>query len=224
MREKRKGNAFEAKPKKVGYFQYRRLEKQFYAPYAGQLSVPLDKVMEFRSKYRPWGLVYGIRWLLFVLPHRIDNRLWAYRVRHFPLGKQKWRGGKLYIEKIPYYIGSEATEYLTAILRDYLRRYADDAFSIGSVLYEREGEEGEMPVPIRVTNSLPDENGENVDLERWKQMVRDVADKFDEAADLWREGWEEGLSERGDECFRLHRAKIQEAFSELAKIFRDLND
>ena len=81
-----------------------------------------------------------------------------------------------------------------------------------------------MPVPIRVTNSLPDENGENVDLERWKQMVRDVADKFDEAADLWQEGWEEGLGERGDECFRLHRAKIQEAFSELAKIFRDLND
>lgn len=80
----------------------------------------IDDYFAFREKYQPSGLLY----FLYFLPHRISNKIDRYKIEHLKLGKQKWRDGKLYIEKISYFVSSEATMYLTAILRDYLRAFA----------------------------------------------------------------------------------------------------
>ena len=105
-------------PQKVGYLKYLRLQKK-------ELGVnhTLDDYFAFTRKYQPGGFLY----FLHYLPHRISNRIDRYKIEHLKLGKQKWRNGKLYIEKIPYFVSSEATMYLTAILRDYLRAFAKSA-------------------------------------------------------------------------------------------------
>lgn len=57
------------------------------------------------------------------------------KLERLPLGKQKWMDGKLYIDDIPPYVGSEATSFLTAIIRDYLRTFAGNAYSVGGAYY-----------------------------------------------------------------------------------------
>ena len=111
MKKENKGTV----PKKVGYLKYLRLQKKELGE-----KHTIDDYFAFREKYQPSGLLY----FLYFLPHRISNKIDRYKIEHLKLGKQKWRDGKLYIEKIPYFVSSEATMYLTAILRDYLRAFS----------------------------------------------------------------------------------------------------
>ena len=153
---------------------------------------------------------------------RIRRALRRERIAHLPLGRQRWREGKLYIEKIPAYVASEATSFLTAILRDYLRAYVRVAYSVGNAYcVSTHGEEAGMPLSIRAIGDPEDADG---DLARWKKMVSDVADAFDEAADLWEEGWCASPMEEAERIFASHREKIAQALQALAGIFQDLNE
>lgn len=153
---------------------------------------------------------------------RIRRELRRERIAHLPLGRQRWREGKLYIEKIPAYVASEATSFLTAILRDYLRAYVRVAYSVGNAYcVSTHGEEARMPLCIRAIGDSEDADG---DLARWKKMVSDVADAFDEAADLWEEGWCASPMEEAERIFASHREKIAQALQALAGIFQDLNE
>lgn len=176
----------ENEPKKVGYLKFKKLEKQILCESDANCEPGIERVrpadmLEFYEKYQPWGILY----FFHRLPHFINDKINWYKITHLKLGRQKWKNGKLYIEKIPYFIGSEATNYLTAIIRDYLRAYAKDVCAIGNVLFEKDGEEiGGAPLVRAVTAT-----GDGA-LEDWRKMVNDVADKFDRAADLWIAVWD----------------------------------
>ena len=116
-------------------------------------------------------------------------------------------------------VASEATNYLMAIIRDYLRAYAKDAYAIGNVLFEKDGEgDGESTLFRAVSTS-----GDGA-LEDWRKMVNDVADKFDRAADLWIAVWDSDDWELTDRLWKEYRAALIDAFDDLKVIFQDLND
>ena len=72
--------------------------------------------------------------------------------------------------------------YLTAILRDYLRAFAKNTYAIGNALFEKDGEENNCFF-IRAVSSAEEGQADGA-LEDWRKMVNDVADLFDNAADL----------------------------------------
>lgn len=153
---------------------------------------------------------------------RLRARREKRKLKQLPLGKQKWVDGKLYIDDIPPYVGSEATSFLTAIIRDYLRSFAGNAYSVGGAYYGKVlgSKAWELPPTMGEIAKIQSDD----DLECWKQMVNDVADAFDEADDLWRAGWAAGPGDVGDAIFLQHRKKIAEAFCALAFLFQDLNE
>lgn len=208
-----KNKVYGTKPKKVGYFKYLKLRrKELGTRYS------LEQVISFEQKYRPWGFVYflhGLPWCLHDMRRAYQN----YKVEHLKLGRQKWKNGKLYIEKIPRYIASEATDYLTAILRDYLRAYAKETYSIGNVLFEKNGEEGVSSPIIRAVGT-----GRDGALEDWRKMVNDTADLFDEAADLRATVWTADPIDDMDRLWKEYRKKLAEAFDHLKVIFHELDD
>ena len=208
-----KNKVYGTKPKKVGYFKYLKLRrKELGTRYS------LEQVISFEQKYRPWGFVYflhGLPWCLHDMRRAYQN----YKVEHLKLGRQKWKNGKLYIEKIPRYIASEATDYLTAILRDYLRAYAKETYSIGNVLFEKNGEEGVSSPIIRAVGT-----GRDGALEDWRKMVNNTADLFDDAADLRRAMWDAEKWEDMDRLWKEYRKKLAEAFDHLKVIFHELDD
>ena len=204
----------ENEPRKVGYFKYKRLERQELY-HEGVSTIKIDDLIAFQKKYKPCGLIYFLRYL----PGRLSNRINAYKIARLRLGKQKWKNGKLYIEKIPYFIASEATNYLMAIIRDYLRAYAKDAYAIGNVLFENDGGEISGAPLVRAVTATADGA-----LEDWRKMVNDVADKFDRAADLWIAVWDSDDWKDTDRLWKEYRAALIDAFNDLKAIFQDLND
>ena len=204
-------------PKKVGYLKYLRLRREEVKPTDDGL-YRMDDLFAFMKKYRPSGLLY----FLHSLPQRISNRIDRYKIEHLKLGKQKWRNGKLYIEKIPYFVSSEATMYLTAILRDYLRAFAKNTYAIGNALFEKDGEENNC-FRIRAVSSEEEEQGDVV-LEDWRKTVNDVADLFDKAADLCSASWDEPEPEESERLWKEYRRTLAAAFDALKPIFHDLND
>ena len=115
-----------------------------------------------------------------------------YKLKHLKLGKPKWVGEKLYIDKISWDVHWQTNDYLTAIIRDYLHFFIQNTIAIGHPALEKE----------------PEDYNEAELL--WRKMVYGVANKFDEVADL---------SSEHDEKYR---AKINEAFDALKEIFYDL--
>ena len=200
----------QGKPKKVGYFKYKKLEKQELGT-----NYSFDDLYAFTKRYEPRGLLY----FLSRFPHSAKWLIDGYKIRRLKLGRQKWKDGKLYIEKIPYYISSGATDYLTAILRDYLRAYAKDAYAIGSAVFEKDGEEvGGAPLIRAIGTSGNDA------LEDWRKMVNDTAGSFDRAADLRAASWDADSNEDMDRLWKEYRATLVEAFDRLKVIFHDLDD
>lgn len=204
----------ENKPRKVGYFKYKRLERQELY-HKGVSAIKIDDLIAFQKKYKPCALIYFLRYL----PGRLSNLINAYKIARLRLGKQKWKNGKLYIEKIPYFIASKATNYLMAIIRDYLRAYAKDAYAIGNVLFEKDGKEICGAPLVRAVTVAGDGA-----LEDWRKMVNDVADKFDRAADLWIAVWDSDDWKDTDRLWQEYRAALIDAFDDLKVIFQDLND
>ena len=214
----------ENKPKKIGYLKFKKLRDQILSQPDANCEPGIEKVrpadmLEFYEKYQPWGILY----FFHRLPYYIADKINWYKITRLKLGKQKWKNGKLYIENIPYYIASEATDYLTAILRDYLRAYAKDAYAIGNVLFEREGGDGDC-FPVRAVGSADGSKGYNDALEDWRKMVNDTADLFDEAADLRRAAWDAEKWEDMDRLWKEYRKKLVEAFDHLKVIFHELDD
>ena len=200
-------------PQKVGYLKYLRLQKK-------ELGVnhTLDDYIAFTRKYQPCGLLH----FLHYLPHWISSRIDRYKIEHLKLGKQKWRNGKLYIEKIPYFVSSEATMYLTAILRDYLRAFARNTYAIGNALFEKDGEENNC-FSIRAVSSAEEGQADGA-LEDWRKKVNDVADLFDKAADLCSAAWDSDDYEEGERLWKEYRKTLAAAFDVLKPIFHDLDD
>lgn len=200
-------------PQKVGYLKYLRLQKK-------ELGVnhTFDDYFAFTRKYQPGGFLY----FLHYLPHWISNRIDRYKIEHLKLGKQKWRNGKLYIEKIPYFVSSEATMYLTAILRDYLRAFAKNTYAIGNALFEKDGEENNC-FQIRAVSSVEEGQVDGA-LEDWRKMVCDVADLFDKAADLCTASWDHDDWEERERLWKEYRQTLSAAFDALKPIFQDLSD
>ena len=208
----------ENKPKKVGYLKFKKLRDQILSQTDANCEPGIAKVrpadmLEFYEKYQPWGILY----FFHRLPQIIDNKINWYKITHLKLGKQKWKNGKLYIEKIPYYIASEANDYLTAILRDYLRAYAKDVCAVGYVVYGAEDDDSVNFFELA-------ENYEGDALEDWRKMVNGTADLFDEAADLRRASWDADEWEDMDRLWKEYRKKLVEAFDHLKVIFHELDD
>ena len=206
-----KNKVYGTKPKKVGYFKYLKLRrKELGTRYS------LEQVISFEQKYRPWGFVnflHGLPWRLHDMRRAYQN----YKVEHLKLGRQKWKNGKLYIEKIPRYIASEVTDYLTAILRDYLRAYAKDVCAVGYAVYGAEDDDSVNYFELA-------ENYEGDALKDWRKMVNDAADLFDDAADLRKAAWDaDGLDDM-DRLWKEYRKKLVEAFDHLKVIFHELDD
>lgn len=204
-------------PKKVGYLKYLRLHREEVKP-TDDMLYRLDDELAFMKKYQPSGLLY----FLIRLPHSISNRIDRYNIEHLKLGKQKWRDGKLYIEKIPYFVSSEATMYLTAILRDYLRAFAKNTYAIGKALFEKDGE-GNNCFSVRAVCSAEEGQVDGA-LEDWRKMVGEVADLFDKAADLCTASWDHDDWEERERLWKEYRRTLAAAFDALNPIFQDLND
>lgn len=201
-------------PQKVSYRKYLRLHREEVKQTEDGL-YRVDDVNAFMKKYQPSGLLY-------CLPHRISNRIDRYKIEHLKLGKQKWRNGKLYIEKIPYFASSEAAMYLTVILRDYLRAFAKNTYAIGNSLFEKDGEENNC-FQIRAVSSIEEGQVDGA-LEDWRKMVGDVADLFDKAADLCAASWDHDDWEESERLWKEYRQTLSAAFDALKPIFHDLDD
>ena len=182
-------------PQKVGYLKYLRLQKK-------ELGVnhTFDDYFAFTRKYQPGGFLY----FLHYLPHWISNRIDRYKIEHLKLGKQKWRNGKLYIEKIPYFVSSKNT------------------YAIGNALFEKDGEENNC-FQIRAVSSVEEGQVDGA-LEDWRKMVCDVADLFDKAADLCTASWDHDDWEERERLWKEYRQTLSAAFDALKPIFQDLSD
>lgn len=134
-------------------------------------------------------------------------------------GRLKRKAEKLYIEKIPYYVSSRASEYLTAILRDYLRAFANNAYGIGNALFEKDGEENNCFF-VRAISSGEDAN-EDPALLDWRKKVNDVAALFDKVADLWAFAWDHDEPEEGERLCKEYRKTLAAAFDALKPIVHD---
>ena len=123
----------------------------------------------------------------------MKEKMQKYKLKRLKIGKPKWVGEKQYIDEISWDVHWQTNDYLTAIIRDYLRFFIQNTMAIG----------------------IPAEEQEPNDLDKaeilWREMVNSVADKFDEVADL--------STERGE----AYRAKVDEAFDALKEIFYDLS-
>ena len=209
MKKENKGD----QPQKVGYLKYLRIQKNELAEKHDALDY-----FTFYKKYQPSGFLY----FLHCLPHRISNKIDRYKIEHLKLGKQKWRNGKLYIEKIPYFVSSEATMYLTAILRDYLRAFAKNTYAIGNALFEKDGEENNC-FYIRAVSSVEEGQVDGAQ-EDWRKMVGEVADLFDKAADQCSAAWDGDDYEERERLWKEYRQTLAAAFDALKPIFHDLDD
>lgn len=123
----------------------------------------------------------------------MEVKMREYKLKRLKLGKPKWVGEKLYIDEISWDVHWQTDDYLTAIIRDYLRFFIQNTMAIGLPAVEKE----------------PDDFDKAEIL--WREMVNSVADKFDEVADL--------STEHGE----AYRTKIDEAFDALKEIFYDLS-
>lgn len=189
--------------------------------------------MKDKTNYKKRGFFRCFKYFSHRMKYRVDK----YITEHLNLGRQTWKKGKLYIEKIPDFIISETSQYLTAIIRDYLRAYAKKTFAIGDLVYERNGFENWSDYLIAKTNSADwdeyvlksiqsvedSESIEDEEMREWREMINDVADKFDRAADLCASSWN---SESYDEqilIWQEYRKSLVSAFDALKEIFYALD-
>lgn len=199
-------------PKKVGYLKYLKLKERELGTRHS-----LEQVVAFEHKYRPWGLVY----FLHCLPRYfrdMRDRYKNYKIEHLKIGRQKWRDGQLYIKNIPYYIASETAAYLMAIIRDYLREYAKITYSIGNSLTEKDGKENNCFYVCAV--GFGDGDG----LDEWRGKVNEVADKFNEAAELHYAAVSQRDLKDGMRLWGEYRRSVSDAFDMLKVIFHDLEE
>lgn len=205
------------KPKRVSYSKYLKLKK---SELGTQYSI--EKKIAFEQKYSPWGIVFFFRNLPRYF-RQISDKRYSYKVRHLKLGRQKWEDDKLYIEKIPWHIASEPSNYLTAIIRDYLREYAKITWAVGNSMFEEDGEERNCYF-VRAVGFPNAEDGEDGGLQEWRNAVNAVADKFDKAADKCAAAWAEASPDAGIALWKEYRACLCDAFDSLKVIFHDLDD
>ena len=199
-------------PRKVGYLKYLKLkEKELGTQHS------LEQVGTFEHKYRPWGLVYFFHCLPRYLRDMRD-RYKNYKIEHLKIGRQKWRDGQLYIKDIPYYIASETAAYLMAIIRDYLREYAKITYSIGNSLTEKDGKENNC-FYVRAVGF-----GDGDGLDEWRGKVNEVADKFNEAAELHYAAVSQRDLKDGMRLWGEYRRSVSDAFDMLKVIFHDLEE
>ena len=134
-----------------------------------------------------------------------------YRHRHLrigrvrPLSKTGFRNFK--IDKISWDVHWQTDLYLAVIIRDYLRFFIENTPAIGNTVIDDKYDHFNDTVSQRQEY-----------FARWKKMVNDVADEFDELVTLIRDDtgaeWKEKMAQQ--------RALQKKAFADLAEIFDEL--
>lgn len=189
--------------------------------------------MKDKTNYKKRGFFRCIKYFSYRMKYRVDK----YITDHLYLGRQTRKKGKLCIEKIPDFIISETSQYLTAIIRDYLRAYAKKTIAIGDAVYERKGFENWSDYLIAKTNSADwdeyvlksiqdveeSENAESEEMREWREIVNDVADKFDCAAELYDSSWNAESYDEQILTWQKYRKTLVSAFDALKEIFHELD-
>ena len=133
-----------------------------------------------------------------------------YKLRHLRLGRVKQHKKDDYrdfgIVGISWNVHWMTDLYLAVIIRDYLRFFIKNTPAIGNTVIDD---------PEFFTRPYSEEDQKKSDeyWRRWKDMVNNVADEFDELVKMIRE----------DEQIDDQRKLQKKAFADLAEIFDELN-
>ncbi len=141
---------------------------------------------------------------LSALPYRIKNSIRERKLKHLKIGKPKHVGDKLYITDVSWDVHWQTADYLTAIIRDYLKIYLEKAPIIGNVAY---GENLSGEELFQAQMEIPTVQAEQI----WKDMLQNAINLFDDLADA------------KEDDFVTYQQKVDAAFDALKKIYCDLN-
>lgn len=187
----------------------------------GARNVPSEKWDEFRhaTDFLDDYTVIGVGYQIKTLWNRMTDRLFDRKMRNLKLGKLKysgppWHSSDFKIDEMSEELWWNMNRYLAAIIRDYLKLYADKTYIIGNCVADKYYEKDDFD-PAK---GLPDEA-----FDEWKELVRDTAGEFDELLkltckelDIDSKDWPEYEKQRD--------ALTKKAFADLAEIYADLVD
>ena len=144
----------------------------------------------------------------------IINKIKEYKHRNLSIGRVKnldKRNPNVFcIEKISWDVHWQTDLYLAVIIRDYLRFFIINSPAVGNCVYENRIED------------MYDLEKSDYYSKKWKKMVNNVADEFDELVKLMNRS---NSGEIKDYLKFENKMKNLEkrAFADLADIFGDLN-
>ena len=145
---------------------------------------------------------------------RIRRKIYDYKMRHLKIGKvknlDKDNPSLFCIEKISWDVHWQTAMYLAVIIRDYLKFFAKTTPAIGNCVFEN---------PNEYKYGMTDEQLDYY-TKKWKDMVTNVADEFDEVVQMMLVD----NSEIDDhiEFNKKERELQRKAFLDLAEIFNEL--
>ena len=147
--------------------------------------------------------------------YRIKDKIHDYKLRHLSLGKVHYKGktfddSEFEIKNIPFNLAWQTDTYLLVIIRDYLRNFINTSPAIGNCIFTKE----ELDQKNKAYYEAKKENENR--WNKWKKLVNDIADEFDELYKMQNHRFEEWDETKWQEL----KAK---AFKDLTFIFDDLN-
>ena len=147
--------------------------------------------------------------------YRIKDKIHDYKLRHLSLGKVYYKGktfddSEFEIKNIPFNLSWQTDTYLLVIIRDYLRNFINTSPAIGNCIFTKE----ELDQKNKAYYEAKKENEDR--WNKWKKLVNDIADEFDELYKMQNHRFEEWDETKWQEL----KAK---AFKDLTFIFDDLN-
>ena len=150
--------------------------------------------------------------LIKVLFGRLRSKWRNYKLRHLCIGKvkmvDKTNGLDFRIVKIDWDVHWQTGLYLTVIIRDYLRFFAENTPVIGNCVVEKKD-------PLYTATEEDWKNYEK----KWRELVNSVADEFDEILRLTMQ------IETAEDISEIEKKKEilkKKAFSDFAYIYDDL--
>ncbi len=141
---------------------------------------------------------------LCAVPSKIKNSIHERKLKHLKIGKPKYVDGKLYITGVSWDVHWQTADYLTAIIRDYLKIYLKNAPIIGNVAYGKNLCAEQL---LQAQEKISNEQAEQI----WKDMLQNAINLFDV------------LSDAREYDLATYQQKVDEAFDTLKKIYADLN-
>lgn len=144
---------------------------------------------------------------LLYIPHKIRHCFHNLRMRKLKLGTVCFKDYMLQTINISWDIHWLSNVYIAAIIRDYLRFFIKNTPVVGNYVFVHNPEGYSFEEALEKIDM-------DIAFERWKKIVNDTADLFDELVKY---------SDDLDMPIEEYQGKINTAFDALKEIFYDLD-